>query len=196
MNITEARTQVIIDHVLKNGDYSEQYGEMGYYLEGVGILFANWNDYSQRIQDYLEAAGYALEWLDQWVIDYGHSKAYRISPNSYDWVCQVTFTDDGELLTPDSPIEDWTHHFAITDHTQPIKALPSHIIANQLKELEFKKLRKSKELSTFESGFHPGQDDQPENIAKVLFDQGYSEIVFKIESSGQFDIEFSAWARK
>ena len=49
MNITEARTQVIIDHVLKNGDYSEQYGEMGYYLEGVDPRLSRSGGYSLLI---------------------------------------------------------------------------------------------------------------------------------------------------
>jgi hypothetical protein len=47
----------------------------------------------------------------------------------------------------------------------------------------------------FENGFHPGQSDDPVKIAKDLKSRGYSGILFSIDSSGQFDIRFSAFAK-
>jgi hypothetical protein len=45
------------------------------------------------VQDYLEEAGYELEYSDEWFVDYNYDKAYRTVEDSYHWQCQIHFTD-------------------------------------------------------------------------------------------------------
>jgi len=48
----------------------------------------------------------------------------------------------------------------------------------------------------FESGFHPGQTDNPAKILKAAqAEHPDHEFLFSIDSTGQFDINFSLWAR-
>ena len=65
--------------------WAAEYAEPGYSDPESGILFADWNACSRRVQSLLEAAGYALEWDEEWyVCECG--KAFRVSPNSYSWL--------------------------------------------------------------------------------------------------------------
>ena len=49
----------------------------------------------------------------------------------------------------------------------------------------------------FETGWHPGQNDDPKKIAKDIEEQlpGY-DYIFKIDSVGQFDVDWSVYLRK
>src|SRR5690554_2608429 len=114
----------VLNALLDSGEIEQicsEYGEQGYILE-VGkeaILFANWNNFDKypNFMEWLEN-NYELEWLDEWIIDYDYSKAYRISPDSYNWQQQVRITDCGELITPDSDIEDWIEYCVMSDYAQ------------------------------------------------------------------------------
>ncbi len=45
----------------------------------------------------------------------------------------------------------------------------------------------------FEHGFYPGQDADPQLIAKLLRGSGFGRFIFNLDSKGQFDIDFSVW---
>ena len=90
MNITEKRTETIINYLFddernEHVEFCSEYGEPSYTDPEKGILFANWNNISDFAQEYLEAAGYELEWSDEWIIDYDSNKAYRTNPTHYGW---------------------------------------------------------------------------------------------------------------
>src|SRR5690606_23962444 len=102
------RTEIILSALQSdkfgNFKFADEYGEPGYTAD-KGIIFGDWNEVPQRIHDYLEEAGYELEWSDEWYVHYDSSpvKAWRTQPDSYHWQCQIRFTDSG-VLTPDDDV--------------------------------------------------------------------------------------------
>jgi len=49
----------------------------------------------------------------------------------------------------------------------------------------------------FETGFHPGQNDSPIDVAKdIKTNLPEHEFMFKIDSVGQFDLHWSVYIRK
>ncbi len=198
MNITETRTETIIN-LLNNkhitGQCSE-YGELGYDKPEKGILFANWNDISDPIKNYLEKAGFALEWSDEWEISYDWNKAYRTSPSSYDWECLIAYNDNGELLTPEDELSDWIEYAEYTDHTRQPRSLRSDFARGEklteLNNLGYNKINGD----SYESGLHDGMNDDPLKIGAVLCKLGYDSILFIINDTSQFYITFDVYAKK
>lgn len=175
----------------KNGAYIEhasEYGEPGYHGPRTGIILTNWNDVPKRIMDGLESQGFELEWNDEWYVDYANgAKAYRTSPDCYGWESRLMFIEGcGDYLTPDDGIEAW-----IEECTNDARhALPSWWSAAEIEALGWKKTSE-----TYESGFHPGQNDDPQKIAKALCDAGKG-FLFQIADIGQFDIRFHVWVKE
>lgn len=184
MHITSGRTELILVALQEkhNAEWCEKYGEKGYTDPEKGIIFCNWNNVSKRIQDYLEKAGYELEWEDEWTIDYDYGKAYRISPDSYGWQSAIHYTDSGEMLTPDDDITDWIEEF----QNNPRKALPSRITPERLME-EGWELRQG----GYENGFFNGQDDDPAKAYKEFKDE--YDVLFRLSEVSQFYLRFEVW---
>jgi len=186
MNITEKRTAIILE-VLSNTHDMEScsnYGEPGYTDPTNSVLLANWNDVKESTQEYLEEAGFALEWSDEWMKSYEHDKAYRTQPDSHSWISSILITDDGDILTPEDASE-WIEEIAITDHAQPVRALPAHVSDDNL----------IAEGYVLQSEDHDAQGlygdaTDPSDIARALFDSipDLESVAFRITSSGQFDV--------
>lgn len=192
MNITQCRTDLIL-RVLQESHYAEwceRYGEPGYSDPERGIIFCNWNPIPKRIYAYLEEAGYSLEWSDEWTIDYANNKAYRHSPDSYGWIQQFVYTEDGELLTPDDSIDEWLEEFQMTDKAHPHRALPDWITEEDLTERGYSKIG-----DDYESGFHPGQTDDPRKIAERAFESGARSVVFRVKENSQFYVVFQGYSK-
>ena len=191
MNITEKRTAAILQIIADRFDaeWCADYGEPGYHTPAAGVILANWNDVPGRLADYLETAGYSLEWSDEWLIDYDHGKAWRTQADSYSWQSSVMYTDDCELITPDDGAAEFIAACEMADANQPARALPAWVTADDL-------LAKGYELvkHEYESGFFPGQTDDPESIARALFSEGAEKIVFQLSENSQFYSRFRAWA--
>ena len=192
MNITESRTRRILEYLRQKHDidYCPHYGERGYSEPDAGILFANWNDISERIQDYLTEAGFELEWFDEWYIDYNNDKAWRTSPNCYSWICSLVYADDGEVLTPDDGAEAAIDAVALTYYAQPIGAVPDWVLEADIESEGYVQIN-----GTYESGWHPGQNDDLEKIAKAAFETGATSVLFRIAQSGQFDVHFQGFRK-
>jgi hypothetical protein len=172
-----------------------EYGERGYTQPEKGVILANWNNIPDNVAELFEECGYNLEWSDEWIIDYENSKCYRVSPDSYGWQPIVHYTDNGEILTPDSCIEEWLEEFSLTDHNQPMRALNSEIIGCydniDLESLGYTLFN----TPEYESGMHSGQNDDPSSIAKNCFDtiQEIDHIVFVVTETSQFYIKFNCY---
>lgn len=189
MHITPARTDVILNTLMEqhHAEVCSDYGEPGYHSPAQGVVLANWNDISKRIGDYLEEAGFELEWSDEWVIDHNNDKAYRTSPDGYNWQSSVAYTDGGDLLTPDDDISEWVEEFQDTR-----RALPARIEPAELEELGFVRFGPEE---PYESGFHPGQNDDPEAIIKQAHKAGAEHVVFRIPEVSQFYLRFECWVQ-
>ena len=66
--------------------------------------------------------------------------------------------------------------------------LPSRITESDLQEAGFKLFR-----GDLESGWHHGQTDDPQAIAKLAFDDGAYRVVFRKVENSQFYIRFECW---
>lgn len=191
MKITARRTETILRVLQEKHDaeHASEYGEPRYTNPENGILFANWNDVSKRACAYLEEAGYALEWSDEWTVVYEHGdKAYRTSPDSYGWMPTAVLPPEScEYLTPDDGADAAIEAFA--HHSLPVHAVPYWVSDADLETAGF-----VLHADKLESGFHQGQNDDPQAIAKALLDSGKaSRVVGRVDGKGQFDVRFSIW---
>jgi hypothetical protein len=193
MHITDKRTKTILFHLLEKHSLEQclTYGERGYTQPEKCILFANWNPISRRILDYLEEAGFKLEWSDEWYIDYENDKAWRTSPDSYGWVCQIVLPAEScEYLTPDDGAEAVIDALAMTDKAHPTQAVPDWVTEADIEALGYTPIN-----GVYEHGFHPGQTDDPREIAEKAFAAGAEAVVFRIKHVGQFDVHFQGFQR-
>jgi hypothetical protein len=195
MNITIETIQAIIEkHESYLDDYAREYGEPGYDKPGEWILFANWNPVPRRTQSWLESHGYALEWSDEWTVNWdGDQKAYRTSPDGHGWRSQLVYLDDGQMiakgeLTPNSTaLDDYIAH--LVDHPERVDQFELDWTQHGFERLVAD--------GAYESGLHPGQNDDPKKLMAHWREvrPGY-EFLFTLDDVGQFDISFSIWGRK
>lgn len=135
----------------------------------------------------LEEAGISLDWGDEWIVD-GNGRAWRTQPDSYSWQSSILW-GDGDFLTPDDGVEEWVE--VLKD--DPSRALTgSWWDAADLEELGWVQLDQD-----YESGWHPGQTDDPRQISAGIREQfgDEAEILFTISGVGQFDVRFAVWVR-
>lgn len=117
----------------------------------------------------------------------GCGKLIKTSPSYYGDLPKYLYTDC-EILCPDCYTDDDVIDLYLND-------------AN--KAVNLRQLKKSLEKHGFicyrdnlESGFHPGQTDDPHKISKELEKEiPGAEWIFCIDGAGQFDIRFSLWYR-
>lgn len=195
-NLVNLLASEILEKLIENGeiDICNKYGERGYSLEEgqEAILFANWNHFD-KYPNFIEwiENNYAIEWSDEWMIDYSYGKAYRCSPDSYGWERQFRITEDGEMLTPDDGAEVWIEHCKIDSrilgHTPSV--LPSFIEHDDIIKEGFELID-----DDLESGWYDRNDDPNEIAAKLL--EEYEEVVFHLGGVGQFSINFEVYAKK
>lgn len=174
-----------------DAEWCRHYGEPGYHQPETGIVFADWNDIDKEVQTLLEAAGFELEWIDEWYIDYAHGKAWRTAENSYHWQSSLVVTDEGDILTPDDGVQAVFDEVVMTHPKGRICPLPAWVLTEHLIYAGFERANDD----WYESGFHHDQNDNPETIAQKLFEQGACEVVFQINQVSQFYTRFSAWAK-
>ena len=192
MHITEKRTSIILEALQNKHDaqWCQHYGERGCQDPESGIVFANRNNISKRIGNYLSEAGYECEWSDEWYIDHNHGKAWRTSPDSYSWVCALVLTDDGEYLTPDDGASEVIEALAMTDYAQPARAVPDWVTVTDIEAEGYTAIN-----GDYETGFHPGQTDDPVKIARKAFDAGAESVVFRIKEASQFYTVFQGYRK-
>lgn len=188
----DEKTEKLLQELCDDGaEYCGQYGEQGYTNPKKFIILHNWNNVEQKIQDYFEAIGCELEWNDEWIIDHENDKAYRTSANGYDWQSQIAHTESGELLTPDSSIEDWIDFCKVEQGDNVTNCLRYFTSDSDIESLGYIKYNEN----SFESGWHAGQTDDPQKIAKQIFDnvENCESVVFKLDENSQFYSKFSAF---
>ena len=157
--------------------------------EGRNVLIANWNDVPQIWQDILEDDGYVLDWPDE-VIVCEQGKAWNIIPGFYGDMPKIKVCG-GYVITKDNDPSEWIEECEMTDYNQPIDALPNWFDVEHLISEGYEKQNEEE----FENGLHVGQDDDPAEIAKSLFDRGAESVIFHIPRVGQFDIRFNVWSK-
>ena len=161
------------------------YGEPGYSDTPRGVILANWNNIPEGLADWLEKCGFSLEWSDEWAGVNG--KAYRTQPDSYGWESSLVYDGEGDYLTRNDSHADILECVAMTDKGQPAGCVPSWVDpAIEGYELVNAEL---------ESGFFPGQNDNPDALATAAFDKGATRVVFRKTENSQFYCRFECWAQ-
>ena len=183
-------------------DSAGQYGEPGYSLEKgqEAILFADWNPWYKNLGDaFMEKLEekFAIEWSDEWIVNYDTDKAYRTSPTSYGWQPYYYMIPDmGEIIGVDDMEDDPSIFIesVLPDFiNEPNKAINFDTnIDTLMKEAGYELASED----TYESGWHPHQTDDPKKILEeALEEEPEGEFVFTVPYVGQFDINFNLWRK-
>jgi hypothetical protein len=195
MNISIETIQAIIEkHKSNLDDHTEEYGEPGYNDNPKEcILFANWNPVPRRIRDWLEHHGYALEWSDEWTVNWeGDRKAYRTSPSSYGWKSSIVYLDDGQMIAK-GEVEDGT---CLDDY---IKYLVDHPTRCDQFDVDWSEngFERMVPEGQYETGSHACQNDDPRKLfAEWKARKPDHEFLFTLDEQSQFYITYSIWGRK
>lgn len=156
--------------------------------EGRSILLTDWNDVPELWQDILEHDGYILEWCDQAVVHEG--KVWHLQPQYIGDIPRIRAVD-GEWITSDDDPQEWIDSSEMTDYMQEAIALPNWFDEQHLVDAGYEKQNEHE----YESGWYEGQTDDPQEIAKTLFENGAESVIFHIPRVGQFDIRFNVWSK-
>lgn len=187
-------------------EFATHYSEPGYSEPEAGLIaFGNWNEVSNwdpetrerslvtkapaLLAEHLERAGISIEWSDEWRTCCECGGAVRTQPDSYSWLPSYVMTDDGEVCA--TCLRQDPAAYLETLEGDASKALTIRGIDPS----EFGYVRYGAE-GEFEAGMHPGQNDDPKEIAKSLEADGVTRYLFEIDSQGQFDTRFSVWVHE
>jgi hypothetical protein len=181
------------------------YAEPGYSDPESGLVATgNWNRITKyhpdknefetvdetmpRIAKLFEKLGVELEWSDEWTSCEDCGLLFRTSPDSYGWKKAGIDEESGtlccECLAKD-PAEYLESLEGDSNRCMTIDSI-------DLDEQGYVKVNED----SFEHGFHPGQDADPKKIGKALRDIGITRFIFTLDSTGQFDMDFSVWVHE
>jgi hypothetical protein len=183
---------------IENIEWAPAYSEPGYQApKRGGIYFANWNDETRyegnefivddrtmgRLASVLERYGADIQWRDEWSRCAECGNAIRTSPDSYGWQPAYFMTEDGEVC----------HKCVAADPEEYLRELEGSDTRAWTLDIDPADHGYTLLEDGFESGFHPGQDDDPREIAAGLRERGIDNFVFRVDSVGQFDASFSVY---
>lgn len=194
---TEYAAYALAERIIAKIDPDRQ-GDVNFYQiaepgydPNIGV-FANWNKYPKWLKaiENLERLGCPIsaEWSDEWVDCHECGKAYRSQPDSYGWTkswwlgpydCEIICAD----CTKEHGMEDYLEYLSEHhDHAD------TFLDDGDLEDAGWKQLD-----YTFENGLYGGQSASPAKIAAWLRKQGVEKFLFKIDTVGQFDMDFTVW---
>lgn len=139
-----------------------------------------------RVYDLCEQKGIDFRFNDEIIID-EHGRAHERQPSMYGDSLSWAYSSCGEFLWTRDEVSDY-----LEDYAESLENCPT--VADKW-NTDFSSLGYEKHSGQFESGFHPGQTDNPETIQAELL-KTYDSVIWSIDSSGQFDCGFSAWVKK
>lgn len=146
-----------------------------------------------RLAAALERVGASIEWHDEWTQCGECYRAVRTSADSYHWKPSYVFLEDAGPTCADCLVgygED-----ALTDYLNDATKCITWTEPSHVESLGFVKWAPGNE-QTYESGWHPGQNDDPAAIlADIQREEPGADVVFFLDESSQFYIRFSAYIR-
>lgn len=190
--------EIVEEKTGRNFSWAPAYAEPSYTDPEKGILFGNWNpacgygegiaktqqkrDPVTKLANIAEKLGYELEWEDEWCTCGDCGKAVRTQADSYQWTPFYRILNDCDLTCLDciDPVE---YLESIEDNANT--ACPPDWNPEDHGYI--------KHNGTFETGFHPGQNDRPETILKALHAEGKTGVIFRIKANSQFYTEWEAF---
>jgi hypothetical protein len=172
-------------------DYAEEYGEPGYENNGKTILFGDWNYISNEVFEWLEEE-YNLEWLDEWIVNYNDSVAFRTQPNSWGWMQSFFLDDESEPIAIKGNEKEYIE---TGDFINNCHSIVANVDEETMKKLGFIKIDQDDHCSGWYAHCEMPCDFIEKNIPQELIDNNKIEYVFYSEGKGQFAISWSVWVR-
>lgn len=175
----------------------EGYAEPGYSEPECGIVATgNWNtitqwkdnqrseisDLPKRIGDLFEKMGIECEWGDEWY-SCGCGKLVRTSADSYSWQPSY-WMGDGEIMCVDCVEADPSGYLEAHEENED-----SCITIKSIDPADHGYIKMND--APYESGWHPGQNDDPAKVAKELRAKGIERFLFLKDENSQF---YSRWS--
>lgn len=136
----------------------------------------------ERILDSIFEIGFS----DEYTECYSCGKLIRTAPDCYSWDPDFLMTDC-EILCSDCYDDGVVIDLYLND---PDMALSKGMLKEPLESHGFRLFNDFE----FENGWHPGQNDKPQDILKNLPDG--LDYIFEISENSQFYIKFNLWVRK
>jgi hypothetical protein len=175
------------------------YAEPGYSTATGIIATGNWNNvntYDQttqtsvrvsslpsRLGGVFEKLGIEIEWSDEWSECSDCGKLFRTQGDSYSWQPSYVM-GDGEIIC---------HECVASDPEAHLEALEGNAAAcNTIASIDPAQHGYTR-VDSYETGWHPGQTDDPEVVAKGLEDRGVTRYLFNLEGNQQFDSHWSVY---
>lgn len=138
-----------------------------------------------RVYELCEQAGIDFRFDDEIISD-EHGRAHEQNPGYNGQVKTWIIINECEVMAEDEVndnLEEYTEWLTNNSNTADLWGI------------DFSSLGYEKHSGQYESGFHPGQNDNPETIQAELL-KTYDSVIWSIDNTGQFDIGFSAWVKK
>jgi len=136
----------------------------------------------ERILDSIFEIGFS----DEYAECYSCGKLIKTSPDCYSWRPEFLLTDC-EILCSDCYDDSDVIDLYINDYN---KALNKDMLKESLEPHGFRLFNDCE----FENGWHPGQNDRPQEIVKNL--PGNLDYIFEISENSQFYVKFNLWVRE
>ena len=160
-----------IKNWINEKDFDIEYGET---TEGIPCFVADWNDFPRldNMFSIMERCGHhvSLLWSDTYLQCSNCYSYLSSTPAYYRDEVKGLWVSDCDFFCADCVkefIEDVIEYYQ-NDYT---KAIPSWVI-DDVKEQGFICLDQDEVCARFEHGWHPGQNDKPEEIIKQLESKG------------------------
>ena len=183
-------------------DIGVGYAEPGYHDNETVWVLGNWNGTTLegpksntmplRLFDALERIGVECEWYDVWEQCDNCHRLVRTQPDSYSWKPSYVWNGYG-YTCHECALENIGAY--LDDYIDNADRALTWCEGTDITPLGFVKWEPGDEHD-YESGWHPGQDDDPATImAGIHQAHPDAEVVFMLDYNGQFDCGFSAWVR-
>ena len=203
--------QVSIESILDFGERNNMYlqwypgiSEMGY--DDKEAITGDWwqrksGELRTPLADYIEKAfdgEVETYFYDEWMGCLECNKLLRSTHDCYSWEPSFVWTSDcsiacHECIESDETLQEDTIEFYknSTDH-----AVPSWFY-QYLEAHGFVCYSPDEYCKRFETGWYPGQNDNPSEVAKdIESNLPDHDFIFKIDSVGQFDCSWSVFLRR
>jgi hypothetical protein len=163
---------------------------MGESTNGDKLVIADWNKLDRkilrRIDTLFDDKGYTKAYEDEYIRCDICYKFAPCQPSSYGDLNLIQVID-GAAICPEccqANVDDY-----LKDKINNPNNANTVLTNDELLELGFTQIQ-----NNLASGYHSGQNDKPEEIYK-RYKGEYAELLFSIDSLGQFDTHFSVWGR-
>lgn len=186
--LSECQAGNVIDNIMWASEYAD-----GRKQPKRGIAIGDWNepyDYKtrkpvpggimRRLGNILERMGVELEWCDMVSTCHDCGRVIQTEPDCYSWQPEFEIGDGAIVCTDCVDPEEYLSRLADDHGFNSIGSIdPSEHGYVRLNE------------SPYESGWHPGQTDDPRKVEKQLTGLGLKRFLFHKDEQSQF---YSTWS--